>query len=196
MKKPLTPNQKSGIIKIVKGDGNRKTAGKLLKKSFEKPLTNPTEYGIMNIESDMRNIADEVKRAPHPPRKKDRVDRLLATLAQYQADGDTPEQAIEKLSVDQYDFLIDYGVNLDNLILTPEQQEAIAQITRAPRPKGLTYNKSYPKERQDLYNTLADCIIEQGGLEVVRNKNFRDLDFEINGVKYKLVLSNPRTPKN
>lgn len=157
-------------------------------------MTNTTEYGIINIESEVRAI--EEKKAPRPPSKKDRVKAILATIQRNIENGDTQEQAVEKLSLAQYDFLVEQDVNLDNLILTPEQQKAIKEVTRAPRPSGLTYNKKYPKERQELYNSLADCIIEQGGREVVRNKNFRDLDFEINGAKYKIVLSNPRTPKN
>jgi hypothetical protein len=134
--------------------------------------------------------------APRRQSKKDLANALLAKLQQWQDEGDTAEQAIERLTLKQYDFLIDYGVNLDNLILTPEQKKAVTAITSAGRPKGLVYNKKYPQSKQDLFNTIRQCVIQNGATITEREKeNFRDLDFTIDGIEYKIVLSNPRTKK-
>jgi hypothetical protein len=136
-------------------------------------------------------------KAPRRQSKKDLANALLLRLDQWQKEGDTPEEAIEKLTLKQYDFLIDYGVNLDNLILTTEQQKAVTAITSAGRPKGLTYNKKYPQSKQDLFTAIETFIQSQGATIQPREKtNYRDLDFEISGIKYRIVLSNPRTPKN
>jgi hypothetical protein len=139
----------------------------------------------------------ETPKAPRRQSKRDLAEALLKRLDQWQRDGATPEEALEKLTVKQYDFLIDYGVNLDNLIMTDEQQKAIAEVRKAGRPKGLTYTKKYPQSKQDLFNSILELIQEQGGVVEPREKiNYRDLDFEMCGVKYKIVLSQPRPPKN
>ena len=136
------------------------------------------------------------KPIPRRASKQDRITSILVQLDRYQKEGCTPEEAVEKLTLAQYDFLVEQDVNLDNLLLTEQQQKAVKSVTRASRPKGLTYNKTYPQHKQDLYNNLIEFVRSQGADEVQPNKNFRDLDFVINGVKYKVVLSNPRTPKN
>jgi hypothetical protein len=141
-------------------------------------------------------MADE-KKAPRRQSKKDLANALLTKLDEWQKAGDTPEEAIERLTLRQYDFLIDYGINLDNLILTTAQQAAISEIKKAPRvvkPGG--YSKKYPQSKQDLYTALTDFITAQGAEIAPREKqNFRDLDFTLGGIAYKIVLSNPRTPK-
>ncbi len=120
---------------------------------------------------------------------------LLRTLDKWQREGDTPEEALERLSVKQYDILIDAGVNFDNLILTPEEQKAIQEITRAPRPNFPNgYAKRYPESKQALYGSLVEHLKEQGAVIQERPKqNYRDLDFTIGDTLYKIVLSNPRT---
>lgn len=139
----------------------------------------------------------EEKKVPRRQSKKDLANALLQRLEAWQNEGCTPEEAIEKLSVRQYDFLIDYGVNLDNLILTPQQQQAISAITRSPRklsPNG--YNKKYPKGKQELFQTLVNCVTENGATVHSKEKeNYRDLDFTLDGVHYRIVLSQPRPPK-
>lgn len=150
--------------------------------------------GIINTESEVSEISQDSK--PRPPSKRERAARLLELLQKWQSEGDTPEQAIERLTISQYDFLIDYGINLDDHLLTAEQQKAVSAIVASKRPSGLVYNKKYPQDKQDLYNILVATVEQNGAEKVQRHKNFRDLDFEIKGVKYKLVLSNPRTPKN
>lgn len=158
-------------------------------------MTNFQNCDIIYIESEVRNIQDN-KPKPRAPSAKERVKRLLAQVSENMKNGDTAEEALEKLTPAQYDFLIDQDIDFDTLLLSPEQIKAISKVTRSPRPTGLVYNKKYPRERQDLYKVLTKCIEDYGADEVQLNKNFRDLDFKINGVKYKIVLSNPRTPKN
>lgn len=120
---------------------------------------------------------------------------LLDKVNRWIAQGDTPEEAIGKLTARQYDFLIDQDVNFDNLILTPEQLAAVTELKRAPRtvkPGG--YNNKYPQAKQDLYNSIAQFLTEQGATIKPREKdNFRDLDFTLNGTIYRIVLSNPRS---
>lgn len=158
-------------------------------------LTNHSKHGIINIESEVRTI--EEKKIPRRQSKQDLENALLKKLDEWIKSGDTPEQALEKLSMRQYDFLIERDVNLDNLILTTEQQAAIRAITKAPRtckPGG--YDKKYPQAKRELYQNMVEFITAQGAEVVPRDKqNYRDLDFTLNGTAYKIVLSNPRTKK-
>lgn len=120
---------------------------------------------------------------------------LLNLINKWMNEGLSGEQAVEKLTAKQYDFLIDQNVNLDNLILTPEQQKAVNEIKRSPRsPSPEGYKKKYPQSKQDLFNSLLAFLKENGAEIIERPKNnYRDLDFILNGIKYKIVLSNPRT---
>jgi hypothetical protein len=139
----------------------------------------------------------EEKKVPRRQSKKDLANALLHRLDTWIKEGDSPEEALERLTVRQYDFLIDYGVNLDNLILTTEQQQAIQAITKSPRrlsPNG--YNKKYPQSKQELYSGLVEHLQAQSATIHEREKqNYRDLDFTLNGVHYRIVLSQPRPPK-
>jgi len=129
-------------------------------------------------------------------KKDDRANILLKQIADWmEKDGLSGEEAVEKLSIQQYDFLVDYGVNLDNLLLTPEQLKAaseVKRVKRAPSPNG--YNKKYPKEKQELYGSICKHLEDLGAEIIPRDKqNYRDLDFTLNGTKYRIVLSNPRS---
>ena len=137
------------------------------------------------------------QKQPRRQSKKDLANALLARLEQWQKDGCTAEEAIEKLTLKQYDFLIDYGVNLDSLILTAEQQKAVDVMKKSPRPLFANgYTKKYPQDKQDLFQKLVECVTANGAEIAPREKqNFRDLDFTINGTAYKIVLSQPRPPK-
>lgn len=119
---------------------------------------------------------------------------LLAKVDEWIKSGDTPEDAIGKLTERQYDFLIDQGVDFDTLLLTPQQLANARTIKRAGRscsPNG--YNKKYPQSKQDLYNGIVEYIKSQGAEIMPREKlNYRDLDFTIEGTAYRIVLSNPR----
>lgn len=105
------------------------------------------------------------------------------------------EKAIEELPLDDYDFLVDNGVNLDELILTKAQIDVAKTVKNEGRPTFPNgYNKKYPKEKQDLYNGIAEYLGSIGSEITIAEKcNYRDLDFTLKGVKYKIVLSNPRT---
>jgi hypothetical protein len=181
---------------MVSGQAVRAAAPKRKKLFLKKPLTRKKICGIIRYHRKGENAMTEQK-APRRQSKKDLANALLAKLEEWQKAGDTPDEAIERLTLRQYDFLIDYGVNLDNLILTTAQQNAIKAITKAPRtvkPGG--YNKKYPQSKQDLFNALCEFVKAQGGEIQDREKiNFRDLDFTIGETAYKIVLSNPRPPK-
>lgn len=127
--------------------------------------------------------------------KAELVDVLKGKLDEWIKGGCTPEEAVEKLTIKQYDFLIDQGVDLDNYLLTPEQIQNTRTVKRAPRrlsPDG--YNKKYPKSKQELYNGIVEYLQTQGAEIIPRDKcNYRDIDFMLNGVHHKIVLSNPRT---
>jgi hypothetical protein len=137
------------------------------------------------------------EKAPRRQSKKDLAEALLIRLDTWQKEGCTAEEAIEKLTIRQYDFLIDYGVNLDNLILTTEQQKAVAVITKNPRPSGLTYNKKYPQDKMQLYTAITEFLTQTQGATIQERErqNYRDLDFTIGETQYRIVLSNPRPPK-
>lgn len=127
--------------------------------------------------------------------KAELVDVLVKKVNDWIAEGIDPEEAVGRLTDKQYDFLIDQGVNLDELLLTPEQLKARQSImaSQAGRRKGMKYNKKYPQAKQDLYNGLVAHLLTQGADIIPAERcNFRDLDFTLNGTKYRIVLSNPR----
>lgn len=127
--------------------------------------------------------------------KAELVDVLVKKVNDWIAEGIDPEEAVGRLTDKQYDFLIDQGVNLDELLLTPEQLKARQSImaSQAGRRKGMKYNKKYPQAKQDLYNGLVTHLLTQGADIIPAERcNFRDLDFTLNGTKYRIVLSNPR----
>lgn len=127
--------------------------------------------------------------------KQDRINALLAKFEEWMKQGDTAEEALARFTPAQYDFLVDNDIDFDSLILTPEQQKAAKAVTKAQRtvkPGG--YNKKYPQEKQDLYNSIMAHIQSMGAEVTPRAKpNFRDLDFTFQGTVYRIVLSNPRS---
>lgn len=132
-----------------------------------------------------------------PPRRQSKAELqaiLLGKLDEWIKSGDTPEEAVERLTLRQYDFLINQGVDLDALLLTPEQlrnTQTVKKAGRTVKPGG--YNKKYPQAKQDLFNGLVAYLQEQGATITPKEKeNFRDLDFTIQGTAYRIVLSNPR----
>jgi len=131
------------------------------------------------------------------PSKAEWANTLLLKLKTALDEGMNPEQALETLTLRQYDFLIDYGVDLDEYVLSPEQRQNIHDLmkkgTGRPQfPNG--YDKKYPKAKVDLYRSIEQFLLEQGAAVTPRQKpNFRDIDFDIDGVKYRIVLSVPRT---
>ena len=123
------------------------------------------------------------------------TETLLKKYQQWIDEGATPQEAIEKFTPRQYDFLIDQDIDFDNIMLTTEQQKAAAEIlkSQAGRRKGMKYNKKYPQSKQDLYNGIVEHLTSQGAeIMPAERCNFRDLDFTLNGVHYRIVLSNPR----
>lgn len=162
-------------------------------KKLKKLLTKSRKCAIINTESEVRAIAND-----SPKRKLTKSElekKLIGQVEAWIASGVPPDEAIERLTLRQYDFLIERGVNLDKYILTDEQIKVSSEVRRAERrlsPNG--YNKKYPQSKQDLYNGIAEFIKSQGAEIIPREKqNYRDLDFTIDGTKYKIVLSNPRS---
>lgn len=111
--------------------------------------------------------------------------------------GLSADKAIEKaLTPTQYDWLIDHDFDLDNIILSKEQLDNVKALSRKSHTRRLSpegYNKKYPKEKQALYELVKTAIEENGGLVTCPEKaNFRDMEIDWQGNKYKIVLSQPR----
>lgn len=138
------------------------------------------------------------KKAPRRQSKADRVKSILDVLNRHLSNGLSTDDALEMLTIAQYDFLIDEGVNLDNLLLTDEQQKAVEIVKKSPRPTFPNgYRKKYPADKMEFFGRLEEFVKANGGEIAPREKNnFRDLDFTISGKAYKIVLSNPRPKKN
>ena len=132
---------------------------------------------------------------PKPSSKKDLAAALLQKLEEWQKQGMTAEQAVEKLSIKQYDFLVDYGIDMDKFVLTPEQIKAVHIVKKRERstsPNG--YNKIYPQDKINLYETICQFLETQGfSLEKPTKPNYRDLILSKDGKTYKIVLSVPRS---
>jgi hypothetical protein len=138
---------------------------------------------------------DEKKAPRKRLTKAELTEVLLKKVNDWIEGGDSPEDAVGKLTDKQYDFLIDQGVDFDSLLLSPEQLKNAQSIMgkQAGRRKGMKYNKKYPKSKQDLFNGIVEYLQGQGAeIMPAERQNFRDLDFTLNGVHYKIVLSNPR----
>lgn len=130
------------------------------------------------------------------PSKKEWAEQLLRKVEQALDSGKTPEQALETLTIRQYDFLVEYGVDIDEYVLTAEQRKNIAELMqkgagRPTFPNG--YDKKYPKAKRDFYELLVEFIEAQGGEIEPREKvNYRDIDFVHDGNKYRIVFSSPK----
>jgi len=126
--------------------------------------------------------------------KKERLQILLAQIEKWKGKGLSGELLLDKLTPDQFDFLVDMDVDTDTFVLTAEQRANIAEVKRSPRPVGLRYNKKYPKDKQELFGNLKAFLMEQGAEVLPKEKeNYRDIDFTFQGVKYRIVLSLPRS---
>lgn len=130
------------------------------------------------------------------PSKKEWAASLLARLQKALDSGKTPEEALETLTVRQYDFLIDYcNLDVDALLMTPEQIANVRELMnkgagRRTFPNG--YDKKYPPEKREFFEKLTQFIIEQGGEIAERPKcNYRDIDFTLDGKRYRIVYSAP-----
>ena len=125
--------------------------------------------------------------------KQDRINNIINVIEKHIKSGLTPQEAIEKLTLKQYDFLVDNDVNVDEYLLTKEQLQNVKNAKKVHRglsPNG--YNKKYPPAKIALYNNIKQLIETLGGNIMPREKeNYRDLDFSINGTNYRIVLSNP-----
>lgn len=143
-------------------------------------------------------MANESPRAPQRQSKKDLAENLVRIVRKHMAEGLTADEALEKLSVRQYDFLCDYkdGVYLENLIPETAEQKAVrASMLRADKKvREGGYNKKYPEPKKNIYMSLVEHVKSLGGeVQAKEKENFRDLDFVLDGVHYRIVFSNPRT---
>ena len=106
----------------------------------------------------------------------------------------TAKQALERLTVKQFDFLVESGIDTDKIMLTAEQLKDVTATKRAQRrlsPNG--YNKRYPPDKQHLFHELENLVISQGAIIEPREKeNFGRIDFTWKDKKYRIVLSNPK----
>ena len=92
---------------------------------------------------------DEKKAPRKRLTKAELTEVLLKKVNDWIEGGDSPEDAVGRLTDKQYDFLIDQGVDFDSLLLTPEQLKNAQSIMgkQAGRRKGMKYNKKYPEEQ-------------------------------------------------
>ena len=161
-------------------------------------MTNPTECGTINTEREVSKIVNTPRKTPPRQSKKDLAENLVRIVRKHMESGLTVDEALEKLSIRQYDFLCDYkdGEYLD--LLRPETAEEkavrqqMAQADRKTREGG--YNKKYPEPKKNIYMALVQLVQVMGGeVHPKAKENFRDLDFTLNGVHYRIVFSSPRT---
>lgn len=143
-------------------------------------------------------MADTPRKTPPRQSKEDLANALVRIVQKHMADGLTVDEALEKLSMRQYDFLVDYkdGVYLDKLKPETAEEKAVRQsMTRADRKtREGGYNKKYPETKQTIYKGLCEFVRSIGGeIQPKPKENFRDLDFTLEGVHYRIVFSNPRT---
>lgn len=143
-------------------------------------------------------MPDTPRKAPPRQSKEQLAKILVAKCKEYMAQGCTPDEALEKLSMRQYDFLCDYkdGVYLDEIRPETAQEKEVrssmANAGRQVRQGG--YNKKYPEPKKMLYLSILQHIQSLGGeVQPKAKENFRDLDFTLDGTHYRIVLSNPRT---
>lgn len=129
------------------------------------------------------------------PSKKEWAATLLQKVYTALENGKSPEEALETLTLRQYDFLVDYGIDVDEIILTAEQRNTINQLMkkgagRPTFPNG--YDKKYPPAKRAFFDKLTEFVEQEGGEIVAREKvNYRDIDFTVDGVKYRIVFSSP-----
>lgn len=129
------------------------------------------------------------------PSKKEWAATLLQKVYAALESGKSPEEALETLTLRQYDFLVDYGIDVDEIVLTAEQKANITQLMkkgagRPTFPNG--YDKKYPPAKRAFFDKLHDFVEQQGGIIAPREKvNYRDIDFTVDGVKYRIVFSSP-----
>ena len=87
---------------------------------------------------------DEKKAPRKRLTKAELTEVLLKKVSDWIDSGDSPEDAVGKLTDKQYDFLIDQGVDFDNLLLTPEQlKNAQSPVQRHSRIPARTGRRDY-----------------------------------------------------
>ena len=131
---------------------------------------------------------------PKQMSKAEYVDFLKKKLLDEKAKGVPPEKCLEILTDKQYDVLADYDDFLD--VFTANKPLNASNVGGEKRQRRLSpdgYNKIYPQDKIDLFNAICSFLNEKGATIIPKQKeNYRDLDFNLNGKHYKIVLSNPR----
>jgi len=132
-----------------------------------------------------------------PMTKQQRIEYLLNCINKWVNEGLSTEEAVAKLTIKQYDFLIDNDIDLDALVLTPQQLKVAKAVRKMPRPNFPNgYNKKYPESKQEIFNNLVNFLKTQADeVELPEKINYRDVSFTVNNVNYHIVLSQPRTAK-
>lgn len=130
---------------------------------------------------------------PKQPSKAELFSILQKKLETEKAKGKSGEECLEILTEKQYDFMCDYnGDYIDSFLSNSTSATSVGEKRqRRLSPNG--YNKIYPQEKMDLFNSICEFLNEKGATIIPKEKeNYRDLDFDLNGKHYKIVLSNPR----
>lgn len=148
----------------------------------------------MNIEKS--SAIQQQDKKPRRRMTKEEYKTYLMNLMQkwIREENITAKQALERLTVKQFDFLVESGIDTDKIMLTAEQLKDVTATKRAQRrlsPNG--YNKRYPPDKQHLFHELENLVISQGATVEPREKeNFGRIDFTWKDKKYRIVLSNPK----
>lgn len=97
-------------------------------------------------------MPDNPRKAPPRQSKEQLANILVARCLEYIAQGHTPDEAVERLSARQYDFLCDYkeGAYLDKIRPeTAEEKQVRSDMARADRKvRQGGYNKKYPEPKK------------------------------------------------
>ena len=127
------------------------------------------------------------------PSKAELFNILKDKLEKEKAKGKSGEECLEILTLKQYDFMCDYAESYIDSFLSNSTSATSTGEKRQRRLSPNGYNKIYPQEKMDLFNAICSFLNEKGATIIPKEKeNYRDLDFELNGKHYKIVLSNPR----
>ena len=119
------------------------------------------------------------------------VEKLMKSL------GITEQEALELIASDkEVDKMSMKELNAE---LTTEQRKAIKSATKTDEKKPTVYKFDTSKRKRpenvgkrNLIDTIQNALIEVGAESMEVTNAERELNFVVNGTKYKVVLSCPR----
>lgn len=142
-------------------------------------------------------MAEQYTSQARNPSKRDKLAAIQRVIQNNLDAGKTMTEILESeiITLAQYDFLCDNGIDLDKLILSPENYQNMKALMakgvgRPLFPNG--YDKKYPPKKREFYEKLAAFIKAEGGIIEPREKcNYRDIDFTWQDETWRIVFSKP-----